>query len=103
MALSNGRDDSAIGYNPQRFDEDKGHTTAVKVSTPPSLPQIGSLRDVRLGSKTEVSGLARHVGFTPMSRHRQPAPACPFGATRRLMHRNMVALAEMRAYSPRRH
>jgi hypothetical protein len=30
--------------------------------------------------KTEVSGLARQVRFTPRSRHRQPAPACPFGA-----------------------
>jgi hypothetical protein len=33
-----------------------------------------------LGSKTEVSGLARHVRFTLRSRHRQPAPAGPFGA-----------------------
>src|SRR5713101_8867418 len=31
-------------------------------------------------SKTEVSGLARHVRFTLRSRYRQPAPACPFGA-----------------------
>src|SRR5712692_3880411 len=30
--------------------------------------------------KTEVSGLARHVRFTLRCRHRQPAPACPFGA-----------------------
>ena len=37
-------------------------------------------RDVSCGSKTEVSGLARHVRFTLWSRHRQPAPACPFGA-----------------------
>ena len=35
---------------------------------------------VRVGSKTEVSGLARHVRFILRSRHRQPAPACPFGA-----------------------
>src|SRR6266436_1078275 len=28
------------------------------------------------GSKTEVSGLARHVRFTLRSRYRQPAPAC---------------------------
>ncbi len=32
------------------------------------------------GSKTEVSGLARHVRFTLRSRYRQPAPPCPFGA-----------------------
>ena len=32
------------------------------------------------GSKTEVPGFARHVRFTLRSRHRQPAPACPFGA-----------------------
>ena len=32
------------------------------------------------GTKTEVSGLARRVRFTHRSRHRQPAPACPFGA-----------------------
>jgi len=38
---------------------------------------------VRVGSKTEVPGLARHVRFTLRSRHRQPAPACPSGATRR--------------------
>src|SRR5216684_6005600 len=35
------------------------------------------------GSKTEVSGLARHVRFTLRSRHRQPASASPFGAKRR--------------------
>jgi hypothetical protein len=34
----------------------------------------------QLGPKTEVSGLARHVRFTLRCRHRQPAPACPFGA-----------------------
>jgi hypothetical protein len=33
-----------------------------------------------LGPKTEVPGLARVVRFTLGSRHRQPAPACPFGA-----------------------
>src|SRR5450755_3675600 len=38
---------------------------------------------VRNGSKTEVSGLARHVRFTLRCRHRQPAPACPFGANGR--------------------
>src|ERR1700730_12170358 len=32
------------------------------------------------GSKTELSGFARHVRFTLGSRHRQPAPACPVGA-----------------------
>src|SRR6266851_5140216 len=32
------------------------------------------------GSDSEVSGLARHVRLTLRSRHRQPAPACPFGA-----------------------
>src|SRR5882672_1035043 len=32
------------------------------------------------GSKTEVSGPARDARFTLRSRHRQPAPACPFGA-----------------------
>src|SRR5450631_2530112 len=37
-------------------------------------------RNVRSGSKTEVSGLARHVRFTLRSRHRQPASACQFGA-----------------------
>src|SRR5450432_4802020 len=31
-------------------------------------------------TKTEVSRLARHVRFTLRCRHRQPAPACPFGA-----------------------
>jgi hypothetical protein len=36
-----------------------------------------------MGCKTEVSGLARHVSFTLRSRHRQPAPACPFGANDR--------------------
>ena len=36
--------------------------------------------EVRSGSKTEVSGLVRHVRFTLRSRHRQPAPASPFGA-----------------------
>jgi hypothetical protein len=30
-------------------------------------------------SKTEVPGFARHVRFTRRSRHRQAAPACPFG------------------------
>src|ERR1700675_1873191 len=35
------------------------------------------------GQKTEVSGLARHVRFTLRSRHRQPAPACPFGVESR--------------------
>src|SRR5450631_874475 len=39
-------------------------------------------------SKTEVSGLARHVRFTLWSRYRQPAPACPFGARKRLMRCN---------------
>ena len=34
-----------------------------------------------VGSKTEVSGIARHVRFTLRSRYRQPAPACPFGAS----------------------
>jgi hypothetical protein len=34
-------------------------------------------------SKTEMSGLARRVRFTLRSRHRQPAPACPFGANER--------------------
>jgi hypothetical protein len=34
----------------------------------------------RDGSKTEVSGLARHVRVTLRSRHCQPATACPFGA-----------------------
>jgi hypothetical protein len=33
-----------------------------------------------VGSKTEVSGLARQVRCTLRSRHRQLAPACPFGA-----------------------
>jgi hypothetical protein len=33
-----------------------------------------------MGQKTEVSGLARHIRFTLRCRHRQPAPACPFGA-----------------------
>jgi hypothetical protein len=42
-------------------------------------PQFTRL-DVAMGSKTEVSGLARHVRFTLRSRHRQPATACPFGA-----------------------
>src|SRR5450631_2828681 len=37
--------------------------------------------DHTLGSKTEVSGLARHVRFTLRCRHRQPAPASPFGAS----------------------
>jgi hypothetical protein len=32
-----------------------------------------------MGQKTEVSGLARHIRFTLRCRHRQPAPACPFG------------------------
>jgi hypothetical protein len=32
------------------------------------------------GSKTEMSGLARHARFTLRSRHHQPAPACPFGS-----------------------
>jgi hypothetical protein len=36
--------------------------------------------DHTFGSKTEVSELARHVRFTLRCRHRQPAPACPFGA-----------------------
>jgi hypothetical protein len=35
---------------------------------------------IQPGSKTEVSGLARHVRFTLRSIHRQPAPAYPFGA-----------------------
>jgi hypothetical protein len=39
-----------------------------------------SCRKVRNGSKTEVPGFARHVRFTLRCRHRQPAPACPFGA-----------------------
>src|SRR6266851_1488808 len=45
-------------------------------------PSSGRKRsaDVSDGSKTEVSGLARHVRFTLRCRHRQPAPACPFGA-----------------------
>jgi hypothetical protein len=34
-------------------------------------------------TKTEVSGLARHVRFTLRTRHRQPAPTCPFGAITR--------------------
>src|ERR1700688_4730125 len=34
--------------------------------------------DVRDGSKTEVSGLARHVRFTLRRRYFHPAPACPF-------------------------
>jgi hypothetical protein len=38
--------------------------------------------------KTEVSGLARHVRFTLRSRHRQPAPACPFGAAGSTGRRN---------------
>jgi len=37
-------------------------------------------REVRSGSKTEMPGFARRVRFTLRSRHRQPAPACPFGA-----------------------
>src|SRR5216684_6126646 len=44
--------------------------------------------NVRCGSKTEVSGLARHVRFTLRCRHRQPAPACPFGANNGLLRRN---------------
>src|SRR5471032_1929038 len=32
------------------------------------------------GSKSEVSPLAQHVRSTLNSRHRQAAPACPFGA-----------------------
>src|SRR5258706_6536915 len=39
--------------------------------------------DVSSGSKTEVTGLARHVRFTLRSRYRQPAPACPFGVESR--------------------
>src|SRR5450755_1889721 len=31
-------------------------------------------------AKTEVPGFARHARFTLRCRHRQPAPACPFGA-----------------------
>src|SRR5260370_42346346 len=46
---------------------------------------------LRVGSKTEVSGLARHVRFTLRSRHRQPAPACPFGAKSGLMRANSIA------------
>lgn len=34
-------------------------------------------------TKTEVPGFARHVRFTLRSRHRQPAPAGPFGANNR--------------------
>ncbi len=35
-----------------------------------------------------MSGLARHVRFTLRSRHRQPAPACPFGAISGLAQRS---------------
>src|SRR5450432_5542 len=37
-------------------------------------------RHPKPSTKTEVSGLARHARFTLRCRHRQPAPACPFGA-----------------------
>ena len=37
----------------------------------------------RFVSKTEVPGFARHVRFTLRSRHRQPAPAYPFGVNAR--------------------
>ena len=40
--------------------------------------------DVSVGSKTEVSGLARHVRFTLRSRHRQAIPACRFRACHKL-------------------
>src|SRR3984893_843215 len=40
------------------------------------------------GSKTEVSGLARHVRLTLRSRRRQRAPACPFGAAGSTGRRN---------------
>jgi len=43
-------------------------------------PKVDHFRN---GSKTEVSELARHARFTLRSRHRQPAPACPFGANKR--------------------
>jgi len=35
-----------------------------------------------LGPKRKYLG-SRHVRLTLKSRHRQPAPACPFGATSR--------------------
>jgi hypothetical protein len=59
-------------------------------STPPrsnasSMKGCGSpgcqRAEVRSGSRPcEVPGFARHVRFTLRSRHRQPAPVCPFGA-----------------------
>jgi hypothetical protein len=48
------------------------------------FPALG----VCCGSKTEVSGLALHVRFTLGCRHRQPAPACLFGAMNGLMQRS---------------
>jgi hypothetical protein len=58
----------------------------------PSGADIVSLpRHVRLVPKTEVSGLARRVRFTLSSRHRQPAPACPFGANNGHAHSEMKA------------
>jgi len=55
-----------------------------------------------LGSKTEVSGHARHVRFTLRSRHRQPAPACPFDAIAAFCTaRNKRALFEKPRWCPR--
>jgi hypothetical protein len=48
----------------------------------------------RFGSKTEVSGLVRHVRFTLRSGRRQPVPACPFGANMR--HRPVWAFQATR-------
>src|ERR1700681_4567354 len=48
--------------------------------------------DHTCGSKTKVSGLARHVRFTLRCRHRHPAPACPFGANNGHAHSEMKHL-----------
>jgi hypothetical protein len=52
-------------------------------STPSSRWGRTVASNVGSGSKTEVPGFARHVRFTLRCRHRQPAPACPFGARKR--------------------
>ena len=46
------------------------------------------LRQVRYGSNSEVGPLYRNVRSTLNSRRRRPAPACPKGANKRLMHRS---------------
>src|SRR6266481_5801711 len=50
-------------------------------------------RQCRRWVKSGVSGLARHVRFTLRCRHRQPAPACPFGAMNGLVGSYSIILA----------